>query len=208
MAKAFNVSENIGFDGYSYYCRRCGKAGYQKPTQVRGHLAMCRGTLLRKGMPPTTSYNQLPTGNGAGLQNPGANYLQPVRPAYGGNLGGGQLQAVEAVVGPGDYHLVDQVNQLNHRVGLMENEYNHILQERNQPKQESWLTKNMAWIVLGGIMLIALFSAFGQNGCPVPAGGAGASPKRSGPDINKLSERIINKAADTAITKGFGRMFS
>lgn len=49
--RAFNVSDNIGFDGETYYCRRCGKDGYARATQVRGHLALCPGTLARKGVP-------------------------------------------------------------------------------------------------------------------------------------------------------------
>jgi len=193
---AFNVSDSIGFDGRSYYCRRCGRAGYRKATQVRGHLAMCPGTMMRKGVSPTTSYNWLPSGNGAGLQNLGANYLQPVTGASGGDLGGSQLQPLEVVVGP-------SYEQLDRRISAMENEYQHLLQQRNQPA-ESWFNKNMALILLGGIILIALFSSMTQS-CQCPTG---ESRTRRGPDMAKLSERVINKAADVAITKGFGRVFS
>jgi hypothetical protein len=207
VAKSFNVSENIGFDGYSYYCRRCGKAGYDKPSRVRGHLAMCPGTLIRKGASPTTSCNQLPTGNHAGLRDRGANQLQVVRGASFGDLPEGQLQPVEVVAGRGSYQLDDHYQQLDGRIAALENEYNHFLMERNRPSSESWVSRNMAWIVLGGILLVALLTSFNQQ-CPVSVGAAGSSPKRSGPDMSKLTERLVNKAADTAITKGFGRLFS
>lgn len=205
MSGPFNVSENIGFDGYSYYCRRCGKAGYQRATQVRGHLAMCPGTLSRKGILPTTTYNQLPTGNGAALQHREANQLQPLRAASGGDAGGSQLLQPLAVVGPVDNHLAGNYQELDRRVAAIENEYAHLLYQRNRP-QQSWPSKNIAWIVLAGIMLIGLLSGMGQScECPAP----GSPPKRSsGPRMTKLSERVMNKAADVAITKSLGRIFS
>lgn len=74
MGRAFDVSVNIGFDGGTYFCKRCGKAGYERATQVRGHLAMCPGTLMRKGVESTTSSNQ----------------FQPVASEYNGGLSGVQ----------------------------------------------------------------------------------------------------------------------
>lgn len=196
---AFNVSENIAFDGSSYYCRRCGKAGYQKPTQVRGHLAMCAGTLARKGIAPTTSYNQ----------------LQPVRSPVDGGLTGSQLPVVEVVVGPGNNQVVgpggDQVlgfvQQIDRRLATMENEYNHIVQQKNQPPQENWLTKNLALVILGGILLFSLLSGMGRSQQCV-AGSSEPNNSSSGPNFKKLSERVMNKVADTAISKGIGKMFS
>lgn len=201
MSCAFNVSDSIGFDGYSYFCRRCGKAGYSRATQVRGHLGMCPGTLIRKGVSPTTSCNQLPTGRGAVLQQPLANQLQPVREASYGGLSGSQLLQQPVVVDQvaGGYNY-----QLDRRVSRLENEYLHSLQQVNAPNLSigGWIQQNIGLVILGVFVLIAAFSG---RSCPPCQNGANRS---SGPDMNKLTERILNKATDTAITKSFGRLFS
>ena len=189
------VCKDVGWDGQSFCCLRCGRAGFTSEASARGHLSQCRGTLIQKGLvlPPP------PAANFGGLYGGGAG-------AGAGGGGGGQIalqqQPLNQYGQPGG-----RWNEFDYRLGRLENEYNHLLVRNNTPKQESWLSQNFGWLVLGGIMLIALFSAFGQNQCPVPAGGAGSSPKRSGPDINKLSERILNKGVDTAITRGFGKLF-
>jgi hypothetical protein len=208
MGRSFNVSENIGYDGFSYYCRRCGKAGYSKPTQVRGHLAMCNGTLIRKGLPPTTSCNQLPTGNHAGLRDRGANQLQPVRRASLGALPEVQLQPVEVVVGPGNYQLDDHYQQLDGRIAALENEYNHFLMERNSPKGESWVSKNMGWLVFGAIVLFAIVSGgFGQV-CQSPTGiGQAQSTGSTGSPFNSLGPKLVGKAAERAMMKSVDRLF-
>jgi hypothetical protein len=209
--KPFNVSENIGFDGYSYYCRRCGKAGYAKATQVRGHLSLCPGTLVRKGASPTSTCNHLPTGNGAGLQNLGANYLQVVRGAVDGGSDGGQLQPLVPVVGPANNQLqVDQYQQLDRRITGLENEYQHMLVERNQPVTNpaagvsGWIQSNLAWVVVLGILVFAVVSMT-RNGCQQSSEPAS---NRKGPDFSKLGERVLNKAADVAISKSLGRAFA
>jgi len=38
---AYNISEHIGFDGKHYYCQHCGKSGYERMEQARGHLGQC-----------------------------------------------------------------------------------------------------------------------------------------------------------------------
>jgi hypothetical protein len=208
MATPFNVSENIGFDGYSYFCRRCGKAGYSKPTQVRGHLAMCEGTLIRKGLPPTTGYNQLATGNHAGLRDRGANQLQPVRAASFGALDGGQLQPVEVVVGGGNYQLDNQFQQLAGRISALENEYRHSLMEMNRPKAESWVSKNIAWLVLGGILLLVLLSGGLGQVCQSPTGVSGSQPVRSGGSpFSSLGPKLVGTAVQRAMSKSIDRMF-
>lgn len=41
MGKAYHVSDHIGFDGKHYYCLHCGRSGYERMTQARGHLGQC-----------------------------------------------------------------------------------------------------------------------------------------------------------------------
>lgn len=35
------ISDNIGWDKGSFFCRHCGRKGYKKMAQVKGHLALC-----------------------------------------------------------------------------------------------------------------------------------------------------------------------
>jgi len=192
MAKSFNVSQNIGYDGYTYFCRRCGKAGYERATQVRGHLALCPGTLLRKGM-PATSKAVLPTS--------GYNHLQVVNGAVNGGLGGVQQPLEEVVVGPVDNQLAARFVKLEGQVAQLQNEYHHVLGERNLPASaSSWLSQNMGVVVIGILILFVVLSA-NRGSCQ------DGTSQRRGPDLNKLTDRVLSKAADTVVTKGLGRIF-
>lgn len=188
--KGFNVSENIGFDGNSYYCRRCGKAGYGKPTQVRGHLGLCPGTLARKGIPPTTA----PTTS--------YNYLQPVTTGLNRGLGGGQLPVAPVAVGPVDNQLAARFDKLDRDIAQLQNEYHHVLGDRNPPaSSSSWLSQNMGVVIIGALILFVVLS-INRGGCQ-----NGTSNQGSGPNLNKLTDRVLGKAADTFVSKGLGRIF-
>lgn len=193
---SFNVSDNIGFDGYSYYCRRCGKAGYQKATGVRGHLALCEGTLIRKGI-PTTSCNQLPSGNGAGLQNPVANRLQPVRYPYDGGLGGDQLQPVAPVVGPGNYQQLSAIQQeqaiLRQQVNQLKNEYSHMLVQGNQPARQDDKSRWMVPLLVGLVVVILI----SQQKCD-------CSNVKSSGSSSSIASRAAGRLVDKSIDKAFG----
>ena len=36
------ICENVGHDGESFFCMRCGKAGYSTKAQAIGHLVICK----------------------------------------------------------------------------------------------------------------------------------------------------------------------
>lgn len=46
------VSKNVGFDGESFYCIKCGRAGFRSELAARGHLGSCRGRLVSQGIDP------------------------------------------------------------------------------------------------------------------------------------------------------------
>jgi len=206
MGRPFNVSENIGFDGYSYYCRRCGKAGYSKPTQVRGHLGMCPGTLARKGVLPTTSCNQLPTKHSAPLQNREANQLQLVREAPDAGFTGSQLLQQPVVVGPvGSSYQDQQLAGLSERVSAMENHYNHILQERNMPQTtQDWFNKNKSIIIIAGIILVAVWMM--NQSRPACSTSETSSVKKS--TFGNVGEKAVYRLIDKGISKSVDRLFS
>lgn len=194
MGQAFNVSDNIGFDGSSFFCRRCGKAGYERATQVRGHLAMCPGTLMRKGVEPTTSSNQ----------------LQPLASGYNGGLSGSQLLQPLVVAGPVtnpvDGPVDSRYEQLAGRVTQMENHYNHVLQTVNQPQyqpataKQDFFSQYKGILILGAVILFALILSERSNNCPATSDGKSSKAA-------DIGTKALGKLLDTSITKGVSALF-
>jgi len=59
----------VGYDGKSYFCRRCGKAGYATVNAVRGHLSNCKTAVrsfdLGRFAVPVGGLEQRPIEGGA-----------------------------------------------------------------------------------------------------------------------------------------------
>ncbi len=211
---AFNVSDNIAFDGHSYYCRRCGKAGYAKATSVRSHLALCPGTLLRKGIEPTTACNN------------NNRLLQPLNGAVDGGLGGGQQQPLVAVVEPlvGGFSggqqqplvrepvnnaLLGRYEELDRRVALIENEYQHQLRRDNPPAPgllsiSQSINKNWVIILVVGAMVLWAMSQSYNARCNA-VGNGGADLK--GSKVSQLGEKAVGKFTDRMVTKAADSLF-
>ena len=189
---AFNVSDNIGFDGNSYYCRRCGKAGYERPTQVRGHLSLCRGTLARKGIPPTSTSTST------------YKYLQPLSGAVDGALGDGQQVLQPLEVGPVDSVLVAKYESLDRRMSAMENEYNHVLVRNNPPiNNNDWFGQNKGLVIM--VVIVAfIFWTMNQSSCP---SNCGESNKTGRSRVSSLGEKAAAKLIDRGITKSVDKLF-
>lgn len=198
MGKAFDVSVNIGFDGASYFCKRCGKAGYGKPTQVRGHLAMCPGTLMRKGVEPTSSSNQ----------------LQPLASDYNGGLSGGQLLQPLAVVEPvanpvanppvGGYEqLISRLDTVVSEVATMKNHYNHVMGQINQPQYQSakqdFFGQYKGLIIVGAIIFFALILSQQSGKCE---GLVGDKSSRAA----NIGDKALNKLVDVGVSKGIASL--
>jgi hypothetical protein len=52
------VCKNVGHDGESFFCMRCGKAGYTTKEQAMGHLAKCKSRMSVLASQPAS---QLPS---------------------------------------------------------------------------------------------------------------------------------------------------
>ena len=183
------ISDNIAWDGKSYFCLHCARSGYKSLAAVKGHLAMCPGKAMQKGAIPEPQ----PPGQPAAASPSLAGYPN-FRPSMA--MASHQLQQQQSH----DYR------QLEARITQMENEYNHMLQIRNAPTGGNWMQDNLAWVVIGAIVLIAMFLYGGGQRCPSPVSG---SPSNSGssPDFSKLGEKLVGKAADRAITKSVDKVF-
>jgi len=192
MGKAFDVSKNIGFDGSTYFCKRCGKAGYGKATQVRGHLAMCPGTLMRKGVEPTGSSKQ----------------LQLLASGYNGTLSGGQ-PVVAAVVDNPVNELVDnqlavKYSQLEERMIKVENHYTHVMGQINQPAQyqpaqKSFFDQHKVVIIIGVLVFVMTMLEREAGKC--------GETENKGTMMGSLGTKAMSKLVDTGITKGVAALF-
>lgn len=204
------ISESIGWeDGKGFFCRRCGKAGYARMAQVKGHLAMCPGTAIRKGaiprsQPPVQLAGQL-----------AATSWQPVgSPSNAGLTGQAsyqQQQQLEPVDNQPAYpnQLASQLGypvyqDLNSRVSRLENEYQHSLIQRNSPGGIFGLDKNALILII--VVGLLIFWAVEQRGsqCPTVVEG---KPKASNKPMGKLSEKVMTKFTDRVVTKAADSLF-
>lgn len=187
MGRAYDVSVNIGFDGSTFFCKRCGKAGYERATQVRGHLAMCPGTLMRKGVAPTSSSNQ----------------FQPVVSGNNGGLGGGQPVVEEVVVGPVGNSVDSRYAELAGRVATMENHYTHVMESVNppqhQPAQQDFFTQYKGLIIVGAIILFAFMLSERSGKCQVLADGKVSR-------ASNIGDKALSKLVDVGVTKGIASL--
>jgi len=175
------ISDNIGWDGQHFFCRRCGKSGYSKMAQVKGHLAMCPGTAISKGAllkPAETSQ-------------PVAASCSPVTSAFSG--------------GSSDVSSYQQQQQLVDRVGRLENEYNHMLISQNEPVSD-WLSQNKDLLVLGLVVAFIVYMIVQQSKC-VCDGSSGSSGRSGKAGLGNLGEKAFTKLADRVISKSVDSIF-
>lgn len=191
MMEVKTISKNIAWDGKSFFCLHCGKAGFSSLAAVKGHQSVCPQRARNKGAVPTENSDQLPV------------RLPTATPSSYQLANGGEFAPF------GSYH--QQHQQLLDRLGSLEstvsNELTHLRQANYQSQgqgAQSWIQKNLTWVVLAGVFVFAVFLYTGGNRCPTQCD-SDSGPK--GPDLTKLGERVITKAADTAISKSFGRIF-
>ncbi len=189
MSKAFDVSANIGFDGSTYFCKRCGKAGYGKATQVRGHLALCPGTILRKGGELTSS----------------SNHLQPLVSGSDGGLSGGQLVQPLVAVDPVPNPVDGRYEELAGRVALVENHYVHLMNQANpsqqhQSAEQDFFSRNKGIILISVAIFLALILSGRSGNCQ------GASDGKS-TSVGNIGTKALAKLVDTGISKGVASLF-
>ena len=192
------VCKDVGWDGQGFCCLRCGKAGFQSEAQARGHLAQCRGRAIERGVfhPPVGTVT-FPAPSGCCEQVLPARGGGVPTPLFGGAPGGGEttsLQGGYATDYPGWYPGVDQ------RLKALENEYNHLLMQRNlQPTGFSigdWFFQNKAVVIISVVALMIYLSSK-KSECECPDGKAGRRVNRA----SGFGEKALNKLTDRAITK-------
>ena len=188
------ISDNIGWDGSSFFCRRCGKAGYTKMAQVRGHLAMCPGRAISKGAipQPVSQPVSKPVGQ------PAATGLRAVATVPTATMSGlaNQLQPVN------QQQLGDRYGELDRRLGTLENEYNHLLVERNSPADD-WLSRNKSTVILIAILAFG-FVMMMRESQSCNGDGSGKSSKSP---LSSLGEKALGQFVNRGVSKGVDSLF-
>lgn len=182
------ISESIAHDGKHFFCLRCGKSGYTKMAQVKGHLAMCPGTAIRKGaIPPSPS-------------------------ALGSELCCEQVQLAPASPSPaaGAFSMgfsdlanyQQQQQQLRADVNQLKNEAHHMMMSRNQPEPVGdWFGRNKGIIIIGAIVLFAVIMMNQNRQCPSVSGSGG------GKAVGNIGEKALTKLMDRGISKAVDSIF-
>jgi len=198
------VCKDVGWHGGSFYCLRCGKAGFQSEAQARGHLAQCKGRAIQRGVlhspvgvapDPNLSGGQiLPLAVGGA----GAHTYQLGGSAPGGS-GGGQTSSISP-----DWYTINQ------RMATLENTvYNenyHLLMQRNlQPAGFSvgdWFFHNKGFIIISAVALLILLAGR-DSSCECPDGSKGVSKSK----VGGLGQKALSKLTDRAISKSIDSLF-
>lgn len=175
------ISESIAHDGKHFFCLRCGKSGYTKMAQVKGHLAMCPGTAIRKG---------------AVLPEPCCEQIQ-LAPASPSPVTGAFS------MGFPDYsNYQQQQQQLGVRLARLENEAHHMMMSRNQPESvTNWFSQNKGIIIIGSIVLFAVIMMNQNRQCPSFSGSGG------GKAVGNIGEKALTKLMDRGISKAVDSLF-
>lgn len=185
------VCKDVAWDGESFYCMRCGKVGFQSEAQARGHLSQCRGRAIEKGVffAPEPVVVAPPAGGGGGGQN--TTHM----------LGGSG--------GTSTYFSQEYVNH-EQRIAQLENEYNHVLLQRNLPSSnlagQDFFSQYKGIIIIGAILLFLVILSQQSRNCQALSNGNGSSGGK-GVDITSIGTKALSKLVDTGITKGISSLF-
>jgi len=174
------ISDNIAWDGSSFFCRRCGKAGYGSMAKVKGHLSMCAGRAIQLGAirTPAGASQALVTVSDKGL---------------------GNFSGVQATASPGpSYEQLAQLANVNDRLSRLENEYNHVLVANNTSSSD-WLSSNKAiLLVVGAVVLVALLLRENKSS------NCGMSEKKG----STIAQTLLAKGAGKFLDKSIDKVFS
>jgi len=197
------VSDSLGYDGETYFCRLCGKAGYRSLAAAKGHLAQCPGKMLQKhGVSPAVSAF---SGSPGGGQPPGQLAAASYSWAGAGqnaDLQTSSYQQQRQHLGLADAGLGRQVAELSRQVSRLSNEYHHMVLERNVGFDlGEFFRGKWFWTLAVGLFLAY---SFGRQNCSCPSLG---EPSKSSGGGRSLGSALSSKALDRVVSKGIDRIF-
>ena len=178
------VCKNVGYDGQKYCCLKCGTT-FEKESQARGHLSSC----------PSRKFG---LGFSASLQASPAPPPAP-HPAF-------TLPVADVVAPPSDYKrqiyaYQEQINDLNDRIARMENEYVHMVAQKNSGSSDKTV-----WIFVGASVLLILLVRGSSCDCDMPQKTRSRNIGRRG--YGDVVPTLLVKGAGKLLDKSIERIFS
>ena len=174
------ISKYVGHDGKSYFCWNCGKAGFDKPSQVNGHQSECsaRQVSVTPTITPTTT---------------------PI-PTYLGGGGGGGTPPIKQEMETLNSDI--QIAMVRQELADMKAQYSKVFNEI--PHQQAvqhfgflGLSNNQLIFLLVTVVIGYMIGHESSCQCDVSAG----IPKR------RLGSSIKDKVTDKAINYGINKLF-
>lgn len=165
------IDDFTGFDGESYFCRFCGRAGFKSVMAVRGHLAACpsrlvKGSIKREGGGAA----------GGGSSSEVALLLNSSSQALSSADSGGLVRVSSM--------LQDVTRRLEKVESVLYNELPHLTAVKNNATW--WDDKLIRYAVIALFVLLFL-QQFGQT-------------DKVGKLAVKAGERVFGKAVDKALS--------
>jgi len=178
------VCKNVGWDGSSYFCMRCFKAGFSTKAQAVGHQAQCPANEINLGSPPppTTTTTTPP---------PYSTILAPLTSTSSPQ----NIEHQFIIFG----QLLAEIKQDQAKLA---NETTHALAVKNQnPFSNVDWGKVIAWGI--GIAVISFLIGRETKVCYC---GVETSRSRS-PRGRSLGNSVASKVTDKAISYGLNKLF-
>jgi len=204
------ICKDVGHDGESYFCLRCGKAEFQSVAAARGHLGYCKGRMIQKGILPVepglVPQRDSPLLPVAAAPAPAPAAISrslaaaPAAPAAAKNttqvLGGFGVARQDPEAYP--QHPPPGYFALESRIGVLENERHHLLLSANG-SGSSWFDQNKTLLLIGGFLL-ALILLSGSGQCST-VGDVSAGSR------NGIKEKALAKLLDRSVSKTVDMVF-
>lgn len=132
------IDDYVGHDGQSYFCRGCGRAGFNSVASVRGHLAHC-SSKQQQQLPPAKSAHE-------------------AKPDVGLSSFSGALGAIDVDNGGNMARMWGTMRKIDERLDRIEktlyNEIPHQLAVAQVQRQDDGMDKTYKWLL---VVLIGLW---------------------------------------------------
>ena len=201
------ICKDVGFDGRSFYCMRCGRAGFRSEAAARGHLGQCKGRLISQGIDPAALA-------GRGAPAAGRSHARALDAAHAAAASSsytkhmlGSFDDTSAPFSPEPVGYPDYIGQQlaihTSQIAELRNEYNHMLVRNNPPTNNNdWFGQNKGLVMM--VVIVAfIFWTMNQSSCPSNCGESKTGRSR----VSSLGEKAAAKLIDRGITKSVDKLF-
>jgi hypothetical protein len=173
------VCKNVGWDGESFFCMRCGKAGFNTKAKAVGHQSQCQARNASLVVPPPTT-----------TPPPDHHHITTTLPLAGMVPPPSNIERQLAMFG-------QQIADMRQEQTKYTNEIPHLQAVQNM----GFLgISKEGWIIIGVVALLAYSMGHSSScRCPVNEG----SSRRTGGRLSTIQDKVTDKAISYGISKMF-----